>query len=338
MGLEMTVAGSDQKYDLKKDETILDGALRHGLNFPYGCRSGFCGSCKGTILQGEVTPIYDDLPAALSEDEINKGIVLCCQFKAKTSVSIDIEEVKSSADIEVKNLPTKVAKMEKLSHDVMRLYLKLPATDRLQFLAGQYIDIIDKTSGNRSFSMANAPHNDEFIELHIRHVDGGIFTEYVFDQLKEKDLLRIEGPLGGFYLREDSERSIIMMAGGTGFAPIKSLLEHLFAKEMSNKVYLYWGVRAKRDLYLHELAAQWAEQYENFEYIPVLSDPMEDDVWFGRKGFVHEAIMSDFEHLDEFDIYTCGPPVMIDAGKDAFASKGFNLKHYYSDAFEFAPR
>jgi len=250
-------------------------------------------------------------------------------------MTIKVHLVTSGDEIEIKKMPCRVVQKEFLAHDVVALWLKLPTNERLQFLAGQYIDILLKDGRRRSFSIANAPHDDEFIELHIRHIDGGDFTGHVFDSMKTKAILRIEGPHGSFYLREDSDRPMIFMAGGTGFAPTKGIMEHAFAEKVANPMYLYWGARAKRDLYMNDLAASWAAKHDNLTFVPVLSEPTADDNWQGRTGFVHEAIVADFDDLSGVDIYACGPPAMVHAGKDAFAELGFDLEHYYSDAFEF---
>jgi CDP-4-dehydro-6-deoxyglucose reductase len=217
---------------------------------------------------------------------------------------------------------------------VVRLYLKLPEGERLQFLAGQYLDFILPDDRRRAFSIANAPHDDKLIELHIRLVDEGEFTHFIFEQLNEKAILRVEAPFGNFYLRENSSRPIIFMAGGTGFAPVKGIIEHAFAEAIKRPMHLYWGVRSKRDLYMDELPRQWAEHHDNFSYTPVLSEPDAD--WQGRTGFVHDAIVEDFEDLSGYEIYASGPPVMVNAGVEAFPAAGLPLEHYFSDAFEYA--
>ncbi|MDH5573667.1 MAG: FAD-binding oxidoreductase, partial [Gammaproteobacteria bacterium] len=217
--------------------------------------------------------------------------------------------------------------------DVMLLMLKLPKTDRLQFLAGQYINFLLKDGRHRSFSLANAPHIDDALELHIRHINNGSFTGEVFDKMKINDIMRIEGPYGQFFLRENSERPIIFMAGGTGFAPVKSIIEHALAAGIKRPMYLYWGVRATEDLYMNELAQSWATKYSHIHYIPVLSEPEADNKF--RTGYVHEAILADFPDLSSYEIYASGPPAMVYAGRDAFAAQGLDLDHYFSDAFEF---
>lgn len=229
-----------------------------------------------------------------------------------------------------------MVKVEQLSHDVRRLYLKTPDSQRLQFLAGQYIDILLKDGRRRAFSLANAPHDDALLELHIRMIEGGEFTHYVFTELKEKALLRLEGPLGQFYLREDSPRPILMLGGATGFAPLKGMIEHAFHSGIERPIHLYWGVRSRRDLYLHELALAWERQHPNFRYTPVLSEPQPEDEWQGETGLVHTVVLRDHPDLGNFDIYLSGSPAMVYAARDDFLLQGAKTEQLYSDAFEFA--
>ena len=253
MSYSVKVEPSKHSFEVEGDETVLEAALRNGLSFPYGCRNGVCGNCKGRLISGEVE--YDpEKMGALSEDDKENNIALFCQARPKTDLTVEVQLVSSGDEIEIKKMPCRVVQKEFLAHDVVALWLKLPANERLQFLAGQYIDILLKDGRRRSFSIANAPHDDEFIELHIRHIDGGDFTGHVFDSMKTKAILRIEGPHGSFYLREDSDRPMIFMAGGTGFAPTKGIIEHVLAEKITNPMYLYWGARANRDLYMKDLA------------------------------------------------------------------------------------
>jgi CDP-4-dehydro-6-deoxyglucose reductase len=227
-----------------------------------------------------------------------------------------------------------VQKLQKLADDVMLMQLKLPANERLQFLAGQYIDFLLKDGKRRSYSIANPPHSDEFIELHLRHVPGGRFTDHVFSAMKEKDILRFEGPHGSFFIREESDKPIIFVAGGTGFAPIKGMLEHLFAEESGRQMILYWGARAKKDIYLPEAPILWQQRHSNFSFIPVLSDPSPGDQWQGRRGYVHQAVLEDFNDLSGFEVYACGAPVMVDSARSAFTqTRGLPEDAFYADSF-----
>ncbi|HLQ24440.1 MAG TPA: CDP-6-deoxy-delta-3,4-glucoseen reductase [Acidiferrobacterales bacterium] len=369
MSFKVHIESSGHEFHTQDGETILAAALREGLRLPYSCRDGRCGSCKGTVLSGRVD--YGDYEAkALSAEEKAQGKALFCQAVPLEDVMIQAREIEAAKDIAIKILPCRVVKLEKLAHDVMVLYLKLPQQERLQFLAGQYIDILLRDGRRRSFSIANAPHDDAFLQIHIRHVPGGHFSDHVFTQMQEKALLRFEGPLGTFFLRENDvqgstnagrfrhpasrdtctslcvagagmpgaapECPIILMAGGTGFAPIKGILEHAFHTGVTLPLHLFWGVRARRDLYLHELALSWERSYPNFHYTPVLSEPLPEDQWPGRTGWVHEAVARDYPDLSRYEIYASGPPPMIEAGKALFTQHRLLPENLYFDSFEFA--
>ena len=335
MSFKITIQPSGHVFEMEANEKILDAALHHGFAFPYGCRDGACTTCAGKVLAGEVA-YPDEWPLGLSEEDHEKGLALFCQARPLSDLEIEVKEIGAAKDIAVKTLPTRIIKMEKLAPDVMMLHLKLPASERLQFLAGQYIDILLKDGRARSFSLANSPGHDEFLELHIREVPGGDFTERVFHGMKEKDLLRIKGPLGSFFLRDDSERPIIMMAGGTGFAPAKGMIEQAIEMGLQQPITLYWGVRATADLYQYELIEKWTQENERIHFIPVLSEPDKDDNWQGRTGFVHDAVADDFKDLSAHDVYMCGPPPMIEAAKKAFALRGVDQEHLFYDSFEYS--
>jgi len=326
---------SGHAFQVQEGESVLDAALKNGYAFPYGCRNGACGSCKGKLLSGKVDYGTNTLPA-LSEEDIQNGLALFCQAKPCSDLEIDVKEVAAADDIEIRTMPTKVHKKEFLADDVVRLYLKLPDGERMQFLAGQYVDILLKDGRRRSFSIANAPHDDAYIELHIRHVEGGDFTGYVCDELMEKDILRIDGPHGNFFLREKNHRPMIFVAGGTGFAPIKGIIEHILAENLDLPMHLYWGVRDKKDLYLASLAERWTKHIPKFHFVPVFSQPSDDVPEDMRRGYVHEAILEDFpQGFANFDVYASGPPVMVQAVFDAFSKHGLSEENYFSDAFEY---
>lgn len=331
MAYKITNQRTGHHFTAKAGETVLDAAIRQGISLSYGCRSGLCGRCAGRLLQGSVD-YADSLPEALDAQE--PGQVIFCQALPTSDLIIDAHEIEAVSEIPIKRLPGKVAKIERLADDVIRLYIKLPEGERLQFLAGQYLDIIVNDKDRRAFSIANAPHDDDFIELHIRRVDNGGFSHFVFEQLQEKALIRFEAPLGTFFLREDSPQPMIFMAGGTGFAPIKGIIEHAFAEGIDRPMHLYWGVRKQCDLYMHELPAKWAREHQNFSYTPVLSSA--DEAWQGRKGPVHHAILQDYQDLSGHDIYASGPPIMVNDGFKDFSQHGLSQNNYFSDAFEFA--
>lgn len=329
---QVTLKPSDHAFTVKAGETILDAALREGFVISYGCRNGACGTCKGKVLSGAVD--YGNHQAsALSDQEKRQGFALFCQARPLGDVVIECREVGATRDIQIRTLPARVQKMQKLAPDIMLVELKLPASERLQFLAGQYIDILLKDGSRRSFSMANAPHDDAVLQLHMRNY-GGPFSTHVFSTMKERDILRFEGPLGTFYLRETSEKPAILLASGTGFAPVKALLEHAFHAHVARPLILYWGARTRADLYMHDLVERWAREHNNFKYVPVLSEPRADDAWSGRTGFVHEAVMKDIADMSGCQVYACGVPVMVEsARRDFIARCGLTETEFFSDAF-----
>lgn len=325
---------SGRRFEVEGDETILDAGLRNSIVFPYSCRGGTCGTCKARLLEGEIR--YAHAPQALSEQEREQGNVLLCQAQPVSDVEIDAAELAASAMIQIKMLPCRVSRMEKAAHDVMILNLKLPASQRFDYLAGQYIDIILRDGRRRSFSMAGRPQPGQELELHVRHVSGGHFSSRVFESMKEKDLMRFQGPFGTFFLREDSDRPTVLLAGGTGLAPIKALLEQAFHDGSKRRFHLFWGVRQQRDLYRHDLLKSWAAEHENLDYTPVLSEPDTETPWPGETGFVHEAVLRAYPDLSGHDVYACGPPVMIDAAKTSFTEHGLVSARLFYDSFEFA--
>lgn len=332
MPFEITIEPSGHRFPAEPEETVLEAALRAGYTLPYGCRNGACGSCKGKILRGEVD--YGSYQtSALSEEEKSQGLALFCCAKPRSDLTIEAREVQVAGDIQVKTIPCRVQRIERLPGEVAILWLKLPASERLMFLAGQYIDILLKDGRRRSFSLANPPHDDALLELHVRHVHGGAFTEYVWTQMQEKAILRFEGPLGTFFLREDSDRPIVFLATGTGFAPIKSMLEHAFHIGLDLPMTLYWGGRHKTDLYLYDLPMRWTEQHSNFRFVPVLSRPLPEDEWHGATGHVQDVALAEHPDIARFTVYACGAPAMVEAAHRRLVAAGLPDEEFYSDAF-----
>ena len=334
MAYQVTVMPSGRQFEAAADETILSAALRHSIGLPYGCKNGACGSCKGRVTAGGIVQ-GDHAASALSAQEKTEGRALFCCATATSDVTIECREVQGAGDIPIKKIPCRVASMERVADDVVVARLQLPATERMQYLAGQYVEFLLRDGKRRSYSIATPPHQEGPIELHIRHMPGGTFTDYVFGAkdgqpaMKERDILRFEGPLGSFFLREDSDKPIILLASGTGFAPIKAIVEHAVYTGITRPMTLYWGGRRPRDLYMHTLCEQWARDLPNFRYVPVISDAQASDDWDGRTGFVHEAVMEDHPDLSGFEVYACGAPVMINA-----ARKDFSLRcDLHEDAF-----
>ena len=310
----VTLQPSGLQFQVEDGEAVLTAALRQGFVLPYGCKNGACGSCKGKILSGSVDyGVYQ--PKALTEVEKAQGKALFCQAKPLSDLVLEARAIGAAKDIQIKKLPCRVQKLERVADDVMLMQLKLPANEKLVFLAGQFIEFLLRDGSRRSFSIANPPHAAELIELHVRHVAGGHFTDHVFEKMKERDILRFEGPLGTFFLREESDKPIVFVASGTGFAPIKAVIEHALHKGIKRQMTLYWGGRRPKDLYMNELAEAWP-----FRYVPVISDALPEDHWTGRSGFVHRAVMQDFPDLSRCQVYACGVPVMVDAARKDFTT------------------
>ena len=334
MAFTVTIQPSGHSFTVDSDESILDAGLRQGYTLPYSCRDGVCGTCKGKVLAGTVN--YGKYQkSTLTEAEKSAGLALFCRASPESDVVVECREVNSANDIQIKILPCRVQKMEKRADDVMVLYLKLPASERLQFLAGQYIDILTKDGETRSFSLANAPHHDEFLQLHVRNIPGGAFTQHIFTTMKERDILRFKGPLGTFFLREDSAKPILFVASGTGFAPIKSIIEHVLHIGIKRPMHFYWGGRKLTDLYMMDQAIEWEKH--GIKFTPVLSEALPTDEWQGKTGFVHQAVMSDYSDLSGYQVYACGSPLMVEAAhKDFTSQRGLPNEEFFSDAFTFA--
>lgn len=336
MPYKITIKTTNHVITAEEGETILDAALRESHALPYGCRNGACGVCKGKILEGTVD--YGNYQeSTLTETERKAGMALFCCAKPQTDIVIDVHEVSESRDLPIKVMPCRVERIEKPADDVMVLYLKLPASERLQFLAGQYIDILLKDDMRRAYSLANAPHDDKHLVLHIRRVPGGSFSDHVFTQMHEKAILRFEGPLGSFFLREESDKPILLLASGTGFAPVKAMLEHAFHHGIKRPITFYWGARRPGDLYMRELPEKWTREHANFKFVPVLSEPLAEDNWKGETGFLHEVVLRDFADLSAYQVYACGSPVMVEAAHKEFSEKrALPSEEFFSDAFTFS--
>lgn len=341
MSYQVTLKPSGHIFSAHTGETVLQAALREGFPLPYGCRNGACGTCKGKIIQGTVD-FGSHNEDTLTEMEKRAGMALFCCASPLSDLMVECREIGVIKDIKVKTLPCRVHKLERVAPGVMVISLKLPANERLQFLAGQYIDIFMKNGKRRSFSLANAPHDDELLQLHVRNYLGGTFAEHVFTRMKERDILRFEGPLGTFFLREGSEKPIIFVASGTGFAPVKSILEHAFhvrnLRGNERQMMLYWGNRTKADLYMTDLVESWQQKHDNFTFVPVLSEALPQDNWSGRTGLVHQAVLEDLGDLTGYQVYACGAPAMVEAAhKDFTKLRGLPEDEFFSDAFTASP-
>ena len=328
--------GSGTEFAVRSGETVLDAALRQGVVLPYSCRTGSCATCKGRVLCGEFS--HGEIQEqALSAAEQGKGYTLLCQTQALSDLEVEAREVAFSQEIEIKLLPCRVVALTRIAHDVMEMKIKLPQNQRFSYLPGQYVDLLMRDGRRRSFSIANPPGEEGILELHVRRVPDGYFTNYVFEGLRERDLLRFQGPMGTFFLRDpDGESPLIFVAGGTGFAPVKAILQHALAAGTRRQIHLFWGVRSVRDLYMHELVESWRSKHENFDFTPVLSEPAADDDWQGGTGWVHDAVIRRYPDLSPFDVYASGPPPMIEALKKSFAAHGLPEDRLLYDSFEFS--
>ena len=334
MSYTVTIQPSGHEFELGEDEYVLDGALRNGIMFPYSCRGGSCGTCFGKVLSGDIA-FPEGLPLGLMESDREMGHALFCRATATSDLTIDVREVKSRVEVRVKTLPAQVKLLTKLAPDVMEVKLRLPASEPLTYRAGQYLDFLLKNNKRRSFSIANVANEDSVLDLHVRLVPGGEFTQMVFEQFQIKTLVRLEVPLGDFYIREESNRPLILMAGGTGFAPIKAMIEQLQSENDLRPVHLYWGARTLTDLYMLELAEQWAQD-NKVVFKPVLSQATAEDAWTGREGYVHDAVTEDHQNLQDFDVYMAGPPEMIVAATAEFNRRGLPREQLFSDSFEYS--
>lgn len=335
---------SGKSFQVDAEASILDQALQAGIVLPYGCKNGACGSCKARVLSG--TFIQDaHQPQALTAAEQARGLALVCRARATSDIELEARVVAAVGDIPIRKMPCRVAAIDRLAPDVIRLELQLPATERLQYLAGQYVDLLLKDGVRRSYSMATPPGLASTIELHVRHLPGGRFSDALFGitepPVKVRDILRLEGPLGTFFLREDSTAPVILLASGTGFAPIKALIEQYRIKQDAaggsaapRPMTLYWGGRRPVDLYHDALCREWAATLPEFRYVPVISDSQPEDGWQGRAGFVHRAVLEDFPDLSRHEVYACGAPIVVESARhDYVAEAGLSPDAFHADAF-----
>ena len=316
-------------------ETVLDAALAAGVNLPHSCKSGHCGSCRARLLEGAVSaPAVR--PLGISEREAAEGYVLLCQVRAQSDLAVEARTVESAAAAVVKTLPCRIARLTPLAPDVLKVMLRLPAVERLEFEPGQYLDVLLEGGGRRSFSIASPPHDSELIELHVRHVPGGRFTGGLFQAAREGALLRIEGPFGQLVYRERREPALLI-AGGTGFAPVKAMLRHVLERGSQRRLHLYWGARTAVDLYEEERVLEWAAAHSQLSYRAVLSQAPAPTRAHHRLGFVHECVLAEHATLEPFDVYVAGPPELVSAVQGEFPRRGMRLERLHFDSFDYAP-
>ena len=334
----ITLLPSQQVIFVEEGETILDAALRAGLNLPHSCKGGHCSSCRARIREGRIT-YPRGRPLGLMADEERDGYVLLCQaHAANEDLAIEVREIRPPLpEVVVKSLPCRIERMHRLAPEIMAVCLRLPANEEFHFVAGQYLDVMLPQNRRRSFSIASCPGRDELIELHIRRVASGEFTQQLFDGMKEKTLLRIEGPLGQFWFRRESPRPAMLIGGGTGYAPLRSMLRDLLQVGDRRPLHLYWGAQTRQDLYEDEQVRALCAQYPNLRYTPVLSDPQAADRWTGRRGLVHAAVLEDHPQLEQLDVYASGPPAMVETVRHEFTARGLPPQQLFFDSFDYAP-
>ena len=322
-------------------QPILQAALSAGLNLPHSCKSGHCGSCRARLLAGAIH-YPDGPPLGITAEEVGRGDILLCQARADSDLTVRARLIASVADVEIKTLPCRIARLTPLAPDVMQLWLRLPAVERLRFHPGQYLDVLLENGRRRSFSIASPPHDSEALELHVRRVNGGGFSERLFGaaagvgSLGTGALLRIEGPIGQFSYRE-GVAPVLMVAGGTGFAPLKSMLRHMLETGIRRDLHLYWGARHTQDVYEEALVLEWVRRHPQLKFTAVLSEASAAEAAHHRAGWVHEALLADYPDLARFEVYAAGPPAMIEAMRTHFPRHGLSTQRLYFDSFDYAP-
>lgn len=334
MAYRVVLQPSGHSFEVKQGEYVLTAGLAAGWNLPYSCRLGQCRSCRAKLVSGEIE-LGDYLPHVLTPEMRRQNFVLLCRTKACSDLVIEVQELSLTSQ-KPTTIPCRVKKIERPAPDIAIISLRLPQNQNLRFFAGQYVDVLLPEGNRRAYSIATMPRTEGVIDIdiHVRHSPGGLFTDQVFSTLKERDLLKFEAPLGTFYLREDDEKPIVFLASGTGFAPIKAIIEYVAARKIARLVSLYWGGRTRRDIYMYDLAASWASSLPNFHFVPVLSDPAETDYWKGRTGLVHRAVIEDIPDLSGHQVYASGNPLMVDAARSDFSELcGLPETEFFADAF-----
>ncbi|HZF25404.1 MAG TPA: CDP-6-deoxy-delta-3,4-glucoseen reductase [Steroidobacteraceae bacterium] len=332
----VTLLPEGRTFSVRPDESILDAALNLGINLPHSCKGGSCASCRAQIVTGSIRYPYGQ-PAGITAEEVEQGYALLCEARPTSNVSVSIREIRLADDIQIKDLPCRIARKELLAPDVMALFLQLPAVETFHYLPGQYLDVMLPGERRRSFSIASPPHDSRPLELHVRRAPGGEFTQRVFADLQERSLLRIEGPLGQFCYSQDAGTPALLVGGGTGFAPLKAIIRHVLEKGLARELHLFWGVRTRVDLYEHERVLEWTRAYPNLKYTPVLSDVEPADPWPGRRGLVHESVFDQYRDLSKHDVYVSGPPALVEAIKSGALQRGLPPDRLHFDSFEYAP-
>jgi CDP-4-dehydro-6-deoxyglucose reductase, E3 len=332
---EVTLQPSGNKFTVPAGTSILRAGHDADIALPYSCRAGACRTCRGRIVEGQIDHGHVH-PTYLPLEERKQGYALLCQAQPLSNLVIEVKELDITARIRSRVSPGRVMEMRRVAPDVMIVRIKLPMNEDVMFLAGQFVEFVLANAERRAYSIASAPSIDGVtsIELHVRHTPGGLFTDYVFDGMQVHDLVRMELPLGTFFLREDSDKPVVLLASGTGFAPMKSILTYAQQKQFNRPMTLYWGGRTRADLYEMDWVERYAAANKSFKFIPVVSNATPACGWNGRTGFVHRAVMQDFPDLSKHQVYACGAPIVIESAKRDFAEQcGLPRQEFFADSF-----
>ncbi|MDP9083102.1 MAG: 2Fe-2S iron-sulfur cluster-binding protein [Pseudomonadota bacterium] len=333
--MRISLSNSDRSFSAAADQSLLDAALDASLNLPHSCRGGNCGSCRARLVQGDVCYPHGR-PLGLSDAEVAEGFILLCQARAQSDVCIETFEISTPETAVIKRLPARIERALPLSHDVMGVFLRLPAAEMFSFEPGQHVDILLPGGRRRSFSIASPPHDSRVLELHVWRVPGGAFSEQLFSPGRSMALLNIEGPLGQFvYPPKVPAAPLLLIGGGTGLAPLLSILRHVVENGIERDIAMYWGVRSERDLYAQARLEALAARGGRVRYIPVLSEPAA--AWGGSRGLAHEAALRDIADLTQHQIYAAGPPAMMEAVRREFGARGVGADRLFLDSFDYAP-
>ncbi|MBB3259863.1 CDP-4-dehydro-6-deoxyglucose reductase [Paraburkholderia bannensis] len=335
MSFNVVLKPSGHAFVVGEGKTILAAGLAAGNSLPYSCRTGVCNTCKGKVIEGSVDH-GSVLATYLSESARAEGYALLCCAKPLTDLVVEVSELEGLAAIEPKIYPCRLVKLERPAPDVAVLTLRMPPNENMRYMAGQYVEMITANGERRCYSLAGAPDEEglPFIQLHIRHIPGGLFTDHLFSTAKERDLFRFEGPFGTFFLREDSDKPMVLLASGTGFAPIKAIVEQSIKRNIKRPIHIYWGGRKRADIYAYEVAQRWELEHSHIRFVPVLSHATPECGWSGRLGFVHQIVMEDFADLSGHQVYACGAPAMVDAARADFtAHRGLPPDEFFADSF-----
>ncbi|MEO7241472.1 MAG: CDP-6-deoxy-delta-3,4-glucoseen reductase [Variovorax sp.] len=335
MPYTVTLSPSGHSYACDSTVEVLKAGLDAGMFMPYSCRSGLCNTCRGKIVEGKVD--YGDIhDAYLSEQDRAQGYALLCQAKPLSDLTIEVDEIDAGEAIRPKYMPARILDLKRAANDVMIVKLGMPMNEPTLFRAGQYVDFVRPDGVRRSYSIASTPTNDGLrsLELHMRHLPGGRFTDRVFGAMKVREMHKIEAPLGSFFLRDKSDKPMVMVASGTGFAPIKSMINDSLQRGFTRPITLYWGGRRREDLYMMASCEAWAKQHSHIRFVPVVSEATPQCAWTGRTGFVHRVVMEDFPDLSGHQVYACGAPVMVDSARQDFSAMcGLPAEEFFADAF-----